>query len=215
VTVGVARELRADAQLNRLRILDAARELFAEEGVDVPVTQIADRAGVGVATIFRRFPTKDDLLVAVVEQRVGHLLAAADAAVAGDEPGPALRLFMRTAVSLQICDRGFCEAMDTNLFADRRLRTLFQRVVARAGELLVGAQAAGDVRSDVTAEDITMVLAGIVRAGVILEDTLPGAWRRYLDLALDGLRPEGATRLSGTAPTRLQFEAAHAVAAKT
>jgi hypothetical protein len=79
----------------------------------------------------------------------------------------------------------------------------------------VRAQAAGDVRPDVTAEDITMVLAGIVRAGVILEDTLPGAWRRYLDLALDGLRPEGATPLSGKAPTRIQFEAAHAVAAKT
>ncbi|MGH3002983.1 MAG: TetR/AcrR family transcriptional regulator [Gaiellaceae bacterium] len=211
-TATLSRELRADAQRNRLRILEAARELIAEQGVDVPVTGIAERAGVGVGTIFRRFPTKDDLLIAVVEQRAEHLLEAAGAAAASDEPGPALRLFMQTAVSLQICDRGFCDAMDSNLFASVTLRRLFKQVVASAGDLLARAQAAGDVRGDVTAEDITMILAGIVRSGLILEDTVPGAWRRYLDLALDGLRPEGATPLSGTAPTRRQFEAAHRAA---
>jgi AcrR family transcriptional regulator len=207
------RALRADARRNRERILDAARELFADEGVDVCVNEIAERAGVGVATIFRRFPTKDDLLVAVVEQRAQHLLDAADSALARDDPVDGLRAFMHAAAGLQICDRGFCDAMDTNLFADERLRALFRQVVRRAGDLLRRGQAAGQVRDDVTAEDITMLLVGVVRAGLILEDTVPGAWQRYVDLVLDGLRPEGASPLHGKAPTRRQFEAAHAAAA--
>ncbi len=211
--VAEQRELRADAQRNLERILDAARELFGHEGVDVPVNEIADRAGVGVGTIFRRFPTKDDLLLAVVERRAQQLLAAADSALAHDDAGPGLRSFMHAAVELQICDRGFCDAMDSNLFANERLRAVFRQVVRRAGDLLRRAQKAGRVRDDVTAEDITMLLSGIVRAGLILEDTMPGAWQRYLDLVLDGLRPEGATPLHGKAPTRRQFEAAHAAAA--
>jgi AcrR family transcriptional regulator len=211
--VAEQRELRADAQRNLERILDAARELFGHEGVDVPVNEIADRAGVGVGTIFRRFPTKDDLLLAVVERRARQLLDAADSALAHDDAGPGLRSFMHAAVELQICDRGFCDAMDSNLFANERLRAVFRQVVRRAGDLLRRAQKAGRVRDDVTAEDITMLLSGIVRAGLILEDTMPGAWQRYLDLVLDGLRPEGATPLHGKAPTRRQFEAAHAAAA--
>lgn len=208
------RELRADARRNLERILDAARELFAEQGVDARMDEIAERAGVGVGTIFRRFPTKDELLVAVVEHRAQHLLDAADAALEHTDSEAGLRAFMHAAVGLQICDRGFCDAMDTNLFADERLRKLFRQVVARAGELVERGQQAGQVRRDVTAEDITMLIVGIVRAGLILEETMPGAWERYLDLVLDGLRPEGATPLRGKAPTRRQFEAAHAAAVK-
>jgi AcrR family transcriptional regulator len=212
MTATVQRDLRADARRNRERILAAARELVAEQGVDVPVAEIAERAGVGVGTIFRRFPTKHDLLVALVEQRVEQLLAAADAALEREDPEPGLRSFLQTVVELQICDRGFCESMDTDLFAAEPLRRLFGEVVERAGTLLERAQRAGAVRGDVTAEDITMVIAGIVRSGVILEEIAPGAWRRYVDLACDGLRAEGATPLCGKAPTRRQFEAAHAAA---
>jgi AcrR family transcriptional regulator len=89
------RALRADAQRNLRRVLDAAREVFAEQGSEASVTAIAERAGVGVATIFRRFPTKDDLLGAILEQRLDELVDAADAALVDG----GLRAFMTAAVA--------------------------------------------------------------------------------------------------------------------
>ena len=86
MTATTPRALRADAERNLRRVLDAALEVFAEHGLDAPVTLIAERAGVGVATIFRRFPTKDDLLAALLAHRGEQLVAAADAALERTDP---------------------------------------------------------------------------------------------------------------------------------
>jgi AcrR family transcriptional regulator len=208
MTVAPERHLRADAQRNLARILEAAREVFAEQGIDAPISVIAERAGVGVGTIFRRFPHKDELVAALIEQRGGQLLDAADLALATEDAGEAFRGFIEFAVSTQIFDRGFCDAIGTELFGREDLRVYFDAVEAKLGELLAHAQAAGAVRADVTPADILFVFHGVAHAGLMLEDVAPGAWRRYLGLALDGLRPEAATPLPRRALSKRQYEAA-------
>jgi AcrR family transcriptional regulator len=200
--------LRADAQRNLVRVLDAAREVFAEQGIDAPVTEIADRAGVGVGTIFRRFPSKDDLLVAVVEQRTEQLIDAADLALASDDPGDALRRFMETAAAMQISDRCWCDASGTDLFGREGIRDQIDVLVGKMGELLTSAQTAGQVRSDLRALDIPVLLMAVAKSGLMLEDAAPGAWKRYLGIVFDGLRPEAARPLPRRPLTRRQFEAA-------
>ena len=116
MTATTPRVLRADAERNLRRVLDAALEVFAEHGIDAPVTLIAERAGVGVATIFRRFPTKDDLLAALLAHRGEQLVAAADAALERDDPEAAFRELAELITATQIADRGFCDAIGTELF---------------------------------------------------------------------------------------------------
>jgi AcrR family transcriptional regulator len=199
--------LRADAQRNLVRVLDAAREVFAEQGIDAPVTEIADRAGVGVGTIFRRFPTKDGLLVAVVEQRCQQLIEAADLALESPDPGAALRGFMETATAMQISDVCWCEA-GADLFEREGIRELTDVLVGKIGELLTSAQTAGQIRSDVRALDIPVLLMAVAKSGLMLEDAVPGAWKRYLAIILDGLRPEAARPLPRRPLSRRQFEVA-------
>jgi len=206
--VAATRELRVDAQRNLARILEAAREVFAEEGIDAPIVEIAARAGVGVGTIFRRFPHKDELIVALLEDRGRQLLESADAALGSDDPGEAFGRLIEVSVDMQITDRGLCEAMGTDLLAREGLRAQFDLVHARFAAVLRRAQEAGAVRSDVTAEDLLFVIHGVAHAGRMLEDSTPGGWRRYLGLALDGLRPEAATPLPRKPITRRQFQAA-------
>jgi AcrR family transcriptional regulator len=202
------RALRADARRNLERILEAARAVFAEHGVEAPVTEIAERAGVGVATIFRRFPTKDDLLAAVVEQRSTHLIESADAALADPDAAAGFRAFMQAAAQATIGDRGFCEVAGTSIMGRPGVRERVDELVSRVRALLARAKAAGAVRADVTTEDIPILLMAVAQAGLVLEETLPGAWRRYLDIVLDGLQAEHARPLARRAPTRRQFETA-------
>jgi AcrR family transcriptional regulator len=196
-----------DAQRNLVRVLDAAREVFAEQGIDAPVTEIAERAGVGVGTIFRRFPTKDDLLVAVVEQRTEQLIEAADIALESSDPGAAFRRFMETAAAMHINDVCWCEA-GADLFGRDGIRELTDVLVGKIGELLTQAQTAGQVRSDLRALDVPVLLMAVAKSGLMLEEAVPGVWKRYLGIILDGLRPEAARPLPRRPLSRRQFESA-------
>lgn len=202
------KELRADAQRNLARVLDAARAVLAEQGVDAPVSAIAERAGVGVGTVFRRFPTKDELLAALFAQRGRTLVEAADEALRRSDAGGAFRDFVEAAAGMQLADRGFCDSVGSHLFARAELRELFETVRLRTRALVKRAQAAGELRLDVTAEDVLVLVHGVAHTGQMLEEAAPGAWRRYLGLALDGLRPPAATPLRHRPLTRAQFERA-------
>jgi AcrR family transcriptional regulator len=207
MTATTPRALRADAERNLRRVLDAALEVFAEHGLDAPVTLIAERADVGVATIFRRFPTKDDLLAALLAHRGEQMVAAADRALEQDDAGGAFRELAEFITAAQISDRGFCDAIGTALLARDDLQGLFDGVRKRLVALIARAQASGALRPDVTAEDVFFVLYGVARTGLMVERAAPGLWRRYLAVALDGLKPDGAP-LPGRPPTRRQFDAA-------
>ena len=186
--------LRRDAQANRDRILEAARACFAADGVDVPVEEIAQRAGVGMGTLYRRFPTKHDLVQAVIEESLGAFVAAAEEALAERDPWTGFTRFVERVLELQTENRALREVLagtDDGTARDqvrRRVRPLVRELVRRA-------QADGSMRADFAPEDMPLVF---MTAGRVLEAARPVApdlWRRYLGLLLDGLRAEGATPL--------------------
>ena len=206
--------LRADAQRNLERILEAARAVFARDGLEASVADVAERAGVGTATIFRRFPTKDDLVSAVLEYELDAFGARARAAAESDEPGEAIGAFMTSMIQSFIEDRGFCEAMGTELFNRPRIQELVGDLTVSLEQLLKRAQAAGAIRDDVVAADIGFLVNAVGQAGLRLEHTAPGAWRRYAEIVLGGLRPEGARPLTHKPPTPQQFHEAKTVESK-
>jgi AcrR family transcriptional regulator len=192
--------LRADALRNRRRILDAAAEAFAESGLDVGVAEIARRAGVGAGTIFRRFPTKDDLVRAIIEERVEQMVALAEDALENDDPGEGFRRFVLAGIELQVRDRGFFDAAGSRVGADPQLHTARDRMFAASKRLLKRAQDAGAVRKDLCAVDIPALMCAAAGTPAPLLDAYPDIWRRYAGVILDGLKPDSASALGHKRP---------------
>ncbi|HEY8581343.1 MAG TPA: TetR family transcriptional regulator [Capillimicrobium sp.] len=203
--------MRADAQRNLTAILTAARESFAAGGLEVGVADIAKRAGVGTATVFRRFATKEDLISAVCQEGLVEMADMVAAAEAAADPWEGLRDCMRDAVQMQVTDRGLCEALSRGIETDPRLREAHDELVARLALLVRRAQEEGHLRADLEPIDLPIVLNAVARAGAELEPIAPGAWQRYFELLLDALRP-GSPPLTVPAPTREQVDAAFATA---
>ena len=191
------RPLRADAARNRARVLDAAREAFAELGLDVGVEEIARRAGVGKGTLYRRFPTKDALIRAIFEGLLDEIDVLVADAEAVPEPWDAFRSYVVATAELQISNQGFFDVVNQRLGSvvlspDQRARAL-----AGTARLLQRAQDAGVVRGDIVPEDVQIMLRMVGAATRPAFDGTPmhERWSRYLGLLLDGLRPEAATPL--------------------
>lgn len=209
------RPRRADAERNHERLLDAAAEAFAERGLEVSVAEIARRAGVGQGTVFRHFPSKDRLVAAVACDRLAEITAAGEELSAAERPGEALLELLRRGVALQVRDRGFFEAACGSVAVDKDFRAQQERLLDVLCELVVRAQQAGEIREDVAATDILLLMAGIVQAAGPMQAVTPELWRRYVDLVFDGLRPGGATPLSVPAPSRDEVDAACAARVPT
>jgi AcrR family transcriptional regulator len=172
--------LRADAQRNLERVLDAATEAFAASGPDVSVHEIAQRAGVGHATVFRRFPTKDALIAAVVERRVRDFNELVDAALAADDPGEAFFEFAWKMAELTAGERGLNECFAQSVAVPGK-----QHFQQKASRLAARAQRAGALRSDIKPADV----GPLIRSALQLAPAKQ--WRPYLEVVLDGLRPRG------------------------
>jgi AcrR family transcriptional regulator len=170
--------LRADAQRNLGRVLDAAAEVFAERGPDASVDEIARRAGVGHATVFRRFPTKDALISAVVDMRVTELNTLADEALTAEDPEAAFTEFVWAAAEIGAKQRGlddcFLRCADSPTL--RALREAGARISRRAQE-------AGAIRSDIPPEEVGELIRAAIRVAG------RGQWRRNVQIVLDGLQP--------------------------
>jgi AcrR family transcriptional regulator len=186
------RRPRADALRNRTRLIDAAVAVFAEHGLDVSVARIAGRAGVGTATLFRNFPTKDDLIYAVIEARVSELLQIAERALEVEDPAAAFEQFLFAVADIQVRDRGFFEAIHSRLIDEPALLECKLGMTGAAGKILERAQEAGAVRRDVGPEDLRFIVSSAVSFDSAAQ---PDLHRRYLQIMLDGLRPERASRL--------------------
>jgi AcrR family transcriptional regulator len=189
------RALRADAERNRALILDAAAAVFAERGLDAGVAEIAQRAGVGGATVFRRFPTKQDLIVAVVDARIGEMGAALDASLAERDPWTGLASAMEAIARLQTRDRGLFEAIGGSVTADEHLHARHAELLERIEAIAARARDAGVLRDDVAATDLPLLAAAAVATDAMTGHGDDELWRRYLAIMLDGLRPEGASPL--------------------
>jgi AcrR family transcriptional regulator len=165
ISEGGARPLRADAQRNRLRVLEAAEAVFASEGISVPVDVIAEKAGVGVGTLYRHFPTKEKLFEAILIQRLEELVADARGRIGSDDPGAAFFGFLRHLVDEVVLKRDFILAMsgagvEFEVVAADAKEDL-QRAVA---DLLRAAQAAGAVRDDVSGAMVLSLVSGTCMA---------------------------------------------------
>jgi AcrR family transcriptional regulator len=197
------RPRRADAERNRARILAAASALFAERGLDASMPELAERAGVGVGTVYRAFPDKDHLLGAVMAERLRWFAGQIEAAMDAADPWAAFTDVIWKGAALHVKDQAFHQcmrgAMELPEVREARGRTLdaFQRLIDRA-------QAAGVMRADVVAEDVPMLLAGVGLSRV----AGPGAaWERHLAVVIDGLRADGAHPLPSRPLTRAQLDA--------
>jgi AcrR family transcriptional regulator len=202
------RVLRRDAERNRQRILAAARKLFAERGLDVAVEQIALAAGVGMGTLYRRFPTKEMLIDAIFEARLAEYVQLAERALEHDDAWSALRAFLDAALGLQARDRGLQEILASYRHGRRGVDAGRGRVGPLIDELVRRAQQQGTVRSDITAGDIAMIMWGAGGIAEIAGSVAPNLWRRYLVLILDALRTPTASQLPEPPLTRAQLSAA-------
>jgi AcrR family transcriptional regulator len=174
--------LRADAQRNRDRILEAAAEAYAELGPDVTMDEVARRAGVGHGTVFRRFPTKDALRAAVVRMRIEELLVHARQLLEKPDAAAALEEFVWAAADACRRDRGLFEGIEHLDVADAK-----QELHEVAGQLIRRAQRAGAIRRGLDVRDIGALVGAAIHASVHTERS--GAWRRYVQVVLDGLKP--------------------------
>lgn len=186
-------ELRADAARNRQAIVEAARAVFAEQGLDAPLDEIAKRAGTGNATLYRRFPTRSDLVAAVFAERMAEHRDAVDAALADPDPWEGFAAYIRAAAAMQARDRGIADLVTMELTTAPEIDRL--RVEAFDGlvRLVERAQTAGALRDDFTTQDVVVVLmanAGLVERAAGIADT---ASARLVHLLLDGLRAPAAT----------------------
>ena len=183
-----ARTQRADARRNRRKVLDAARKAFAEDGLDVRVEKVARRAGVGVGTVYRHFPTKEDLLQALADDRFAGLAEAARTALDDPDAWNGFSEFMRYSAEVMAADLALSEAMD------QRPEMCGQaaedvKLLEIVGELIERAQAEGTLRSDVVPEDVPSLICGLGRATRETEGRPSMSWERYLAIILAGLRP--------------------------
>jgi AcrR family transcriptional regulator len=187
--------LRADAARNRRRLLDAAARVFAEQGMDASVDDIARDAGVGVGTLYRRFPTKDDLIAAVLDDRFETVAATIEAAADVDDPWAALEAAMAALAEAAVFHRALLHNLSYSGCHAPLVQAAKERVLARFETILARAHAAGAVRDDVVARDLLALSGMLSRLPAWQLAQEPEVWTRYLGLMLDGLRPEGAHRL--------------------
>ena len=185
----IERPQRADARRNRGKVVAAAASAFAESGLEAQVEDIARRAGVGVGTVYRHFPTKDALVGALAEQHFARLADTIERAL--DEPGDPWEVFRSTiwrTARAAAGDVAWCEIIAGHPSAVHAASRGQERLSAATATLIARAQAAGAMRPDATVEDIRTIMCGFghvaaaQRAGAALD------WKRYLEIALDGLR---------------------------
>jgi AcrR family transcriptional regulator len=179
------RTLRSDARRNRDRILDAAQRSFATDGLEIGVDEIACRAGVGVGTLYRRFPSKESLIHAIFERRLDDLQPVIDRALAAADPWDGFVELLLAMVAQQIEDQGFSQMIVTRLGPEAVPAQIRRRFLEPVEVLMARAQTAGRARTDITAAD----LPAIVRmAGASALGANPACdWRRHVGMLLDGL----------------------------
>ena len=192
--------LRADAARNRQLLLEAGEREIAEKGLKASVAAITRRAGVAKGTFFRHFATKDDLLAAVVSRHVTELIQTGEQLVDAEEPGEALLEFLIVAAAQrQQHDVSFLLKAGE---ADARVVAVRDQLHATIAALVERAHEAGDLRLDVDATDVTLLMCAPNHVVEHATDAAPDLWRRYVAIIFDGLRPEGARPLpaSGVRP---------------
>ena len=178
---------RADAVRNRERVITAAEEVFAEQGIDAGIPVVADRAGVGKGTVYRNFETKDDLVASVLSLRLARMDEDIVAALEEEDPGEAMRDVLKAAAA-----RTSALSFPPGVYLPGRHAELDQvkdRVKKRMAKLFRAAQKAGEVRPDAKVDELFVLFGGTCRALADSGQKNPKVWRRHADLVVDAFRP--------------------------
>jgi AcrR family transcriptional regulator len=182
------RPLRKDAARNRQRILEAARELFAQQGISATLNEIARHAGVGVGTVYRHFPDREQLIDDLFEERIDALAAAMRSGLQDPDPWQGLTGFLERALELQAADRGLQDLVLGAAGAFERIASARARLYPLGAQLLKRARDSGELRADIEPQDmpiIQLMLWPVIDAS---HEFAPDLWRRYIQIVLDGLR---------------------------
>jgi AcrR family transcriptional regulator len=180
--------LRSDAARNLSKVLAAARATFYEDGIDASVETIARRAGVGMGTLYRRFPSKESLIDAVLDELLRQVLAAATDALECESPDIAFTEFLQRVCQIQAEHAGCLGRM----WSGARKSPVRREIEAVARLLLARAQEAGSIRADVVYEDVILLhwsVRGVIETAAT---AAPEAWARHLDLMLAALAPSSS-----------------------
>ena len=185
------RPQRADAVRNRARVLDAARDCMARRGLDVQMDEIAKKAGVGVGTVYRHFPNKDELIEALASDRFVRLAELADESLEHPDPWEAFVAFMRASAMIQVDDKALSEVLVSRPETMRRAAESVN-MLDRVARVIDRAKEAGVVRMDARPEDVPMVMCALAGA---CNHPMSNP-HRYISLVIDGLRAPGSTPLA-------------------
>jgi AcrR family transcriptional regulator len=191
---GMARVLRADARRNHEAVIAAAKKLFADEGLDAQMPDVAKAAKVGVGTVYRHFPTKEDLIAALAAERFERLAEKAREGIAAEDAWEGLCDFIRFSAQIQADDRGLCEVMGS------RPEVMSESAYAvgldeLCDQLVKRAQRSGNLRKDLDWEDIPMIACSLGRITPAEKGPALGRWPRLVEIIIDGLRAPGASKL--------------------
>lgn len=194
-SIAPSKPARSDAVRTRKALIAAASDAFAEQGIEASIAEIAERAGIAKGTVFRHFPTKEDLLAAIMGENMAVLLAAGERLSDSDDPAGALYEFMSVAIELQAKDRAFCQVAQGQA-ADHPDVRRGQESLRQIADLLTDrARDSKSIRPDITGGDIMLLMSGIFQTAYPALTTEPLLWRRYLRLLFDGMQAMGADPL--------------------
>jgi AcrR family transcriptional regulator len=203
------RRLRKDAERNRQRVVEAARELFAVRGLEANLNDVAHHAGLGVGTVYRRFPTKQELIEAVFEDGVNQLIALADSALHHDDSWRGFVWFLEQMCESTATDRGAREIVFSRTHGGVRIDAARDRLVPKIAKLVERAQKDGHLRPELSQTDMPIfgLLAGTVSEFAGHVDAQ--LWRRYVAILVDGIRHRSdKSRLEVDALKEEELEAA-------
>jgi AcrR family transcriptional regulator len=189
--------LRSDAARNRERILAAAEEVFAARGLEATLDDIAAHAGLGVGTVYRRFPNRDALVDALFLERLADVAALAGQVLTEPDSWVALRRLLETVGDVVTSDQGLFEVLVCRPGGREAVREQMLPIVT---SVFARAQADGHLRPDVAPTDFPMMLRMLAGIADATREVRPDLWRRYLDLLLDGLRVDRTAVTSFTVP---------------
>ncbi len=190
-----SRRLRADAARNRAAIVAVARDVFAEQGLEAPLETIAARAGVGIATLYRRFPSREKLVAAALTEKVAAYAEVAEQALAVADPWDGFVGFVQRICELQAGDRGLSDLLSMTLSANEQVEQLRGTANERVITLIDRAKAGGRLREDFVGEDLVLLLIATATVMHVTRADAPGAWRRFVAMALDAFRRQDSPGL--------------------
>jgi AcrR family transcriptional regulator len=182
-----ARPLRKDAARNRALLIDAAREVFAERGLEASLDDVAHRAGLGVGTAYRHFANKYELAQAIFAEAIDRVIELAERAADSADPWDGIVTFLEGTAEMQTADRGLREVL-MGVHDPERMAQVHDRLSPAMHRMVERGKQAGRIRPDVDVTDLGIVVIMLCTVADVTGDAAPDLWRRYLPMLLDGLR---------------------------